>query len=188
METSESIGYGAQWVFCPNFSVWKSWEPLNQSAAALGGPFVPAYRFENHGNLWTNRQRRSAGLLSQLIGLKIMETSESIGCGAQWVFCPSWSVWKSWNKGFLRFPNLNLEQNPSLTTLAIESEVPLKYTKDSCKFQTSTWNKTPTWNKIPHWPLLRFHQRFLNYLSRSNSKRVSHLSAKLSCFVTGKIV
>jgi hypothetical protein len=27
-------------------------------------------------------------------------------------------------KGFLRFPNLNLEQNPSLTTLAIESEVP----------------------------------------------------------------
>ena len=27
-------------------------------------------------------------------------------------------------KGFLRFPNLNLEQNPSLTTLAIESELP----------------------------------------------------------------
>ena len=27
-------------------------------------------------------------------------------------------------KGFLRFPNLNLEQNPSLTTLAIYSEVP----------------------------------------------------------------
>ena len=26
-------------------------EPLNQSAAALGGSFVPAYRFENHGNL-----------------------------------------------------------------------------------------------------------------------------------------
>ena len=28
-------------------------------------------------------------------------------------------------KGFLQFSNLNLEQNPSLTTLAIESEVPL---------------------------------------------------------------
>ena len=28
-------------------------------------------------------------------------------------------------KGFLRFPNLNLEQNPSLTTLAIESKLPL---------------------------------------------------------------
>ena len=27
-------------------------------------------------------------------------------------------------KGFLQFSNLNLEQNPSLTTLAIESEVP----------------------------------------------------------------
>ena len=27
-------------------------------------------------------------------------------------------------KGFLRFPNLNLERNPSLTTLAIESVVP----------------------------------------------------------------
>ena len=27
-------------------------------------------------------------------------------------------------KGFLRFPNLNLEQNPSLIALAIESEVP----------------------------------------------------------------
>ena len=44
------------------------------------------------GNLWTNRLRRSAGLLPQLIGLKIMETSESIGCGAQGVFCPSFSV------------------------------------------------------------------------------------------------
>jgi hypothetical protein len=30
-------------------------------------------------------------------------------------------------KGFLQFPNLNLEQNPSLTTLAIESEVPLHF-------------------------------------------------------------
>ncbi|MDY4232045.1 MAG: hypothetical protein SOX74_08195 [Candidatus Faecousia sp.] len=57
-------------------------EPLNQSAAALSGSFVPAYRFEN---------------------LEI-------------------------RKGFLRFPNLNLEQNPSLTALAIESEVP--YIKD----------------------------------------------------------
>ena len=28
------------------------------------------------------------------------------------------------HKVFLRFPNLNLEQNPSLTALAIESEVP----------------------------------------------------------------
>jgi len=27
-------------------------------------------------------------------------------------------------KGFLQFPNLNLEQNPSLTALAIESELP----------------------------------------------------------------
>ncbi|MDY4231653.1 MAG: hypothetical protein SOX74_06185 [Candidatus Faecousia sp.] len=27
-------------------------------------------------------------------------------------------------KAFLQFPNLNLEQNPSLTALAIESEVP----------------------------------------------------------------
>jgi len=27
-------------------------------------------------------------------------------------------------KGFLQFPNLNLEQNPSLIALAIESEVP----------------------------------------------------------------
>jgi hypothetical protein len=27
-------------------------------------------------------------------------------------------------KGFLRFPNLNLEQNPSLTALAISSEIP----------------------------------------------------------------
>ena len=53
-------------------------EPLNQSAAALSGPFAPTYRFEN---------------------LEI-------------------------HKVFLRFPNLNLEQNPSLTTLAIESEVP----------------------------------------------------------------
>ena len=53
-------------------------EPLNQSAAALSGSFVPAYRFEN---------------------LEI-------------------------HKVFLQFPNLNLEQNPSLTALAIESEVP----------------------------------------------------------------
>ena len=53
-------------------------EPLNQSAAALGGSFAPTYWFEN---------------------LEI-------------------------RKGFLRFPNLNLEQNPSLTTLAIESELP----------------------------------------------------------------
>ena len=28
------------------------------------------------------------------------------------------------HKVFLRFPNLNLEQNPSLTALVIESEVP----------------------------------------------------------------
>jgi hypothetical protein len=28
------------------------------------------------------------------------------------------------HKVFLRFPNLNLEQNPSLTALAIESELP----------------------------------------------------------------
>ena len=48
-------------------------EPLNQSSAALSGPFAPTYRFEN---------------------LEI-------------------------RKGFLQFPNLNLEQNPSLTTLAI---------------------------------------------------------------------
>ena len=31
-------------------------------------------------------------------------------------------------KGFLQFSNLNSEQNPSLTALAIESEVPLKRT------------------------------------------------------------
>ena len=31
-------------------------------------------------------------------------------------------------KEFLQFPNLNLEQNPSLTVLAIESEFPLKRT------------------------------------------------------------
>ena len=30
------------------------------------------------------------------------------------------------HKGFLRFPNLNLEQNPSLAALAIESELPKK--------------------------------------------------------------
>ena len=36
-------------------------------------------------------------------------------------------------KRFLRFPNLNLEQNPSLTTLAIESEVPYKF-----KFRLTT--------------------------------------------------
>ena len=53
-------------------------EPLNQSAAALSGSFVPTDWFEN---------------------LEI-------------------------RKGFLRFPNLNLEQNPSLTALAIESELP----------------------------------------------------------------
>ena len=46
-------------------------------------------------------------------------------------------------KGFLQFPNLNLEQNPSPTALAIESELPLKYVKDSCDFQTSIWNKIP---------------------------------------------
>ena len=56
----------------------KPWEPLNESAAALSGSFVPTDRFEN---------------------LEI-------------------------RKGFLRFPNLNLEQNPSLAALAIESEVP----------------------------------------------------------------
>ncbi|MDY4231927.1 MAG: hypothetical protein SOX74_07595, partial [Candidatus Faecousia sp.] len=55
------------------------WEPLNQSAAAFSGSFVPTYRFEN---------------------LEI-------------------------HKVFLRFPNLNLEQNPSLTALAIEPELPL---------------------------------------------------------------
>ena len=53
-------------------------EPLNQSAAALSGPFAPTYWLEN---------------------LEI-------------------------RKGFLRFSNLNLEQNPSLTALAIESELP----------------------------------------------------------------
>ena len=53
-------------------------EPLNQSAAALNGPFAPTYWFEN---------------------LEI-------------------------HKGFLQFSNLNLEQNPSLIALAIESEVP----------------------------------------------------------------
>ena len=51
----------------------ESREPLNKSAAALSGSFVPAYRFEN---------------------LEI-------------------------HKGFLQFSNLNLEQNPSLTALAI---------------------------------------------------------------------
>ena len=40
-----------------------------------------------------------------------MGTSESIGCGAQRVFCPNLSVWK---------------QNPSLTALAMESELPLR--------------------------------------------------------------
>ena len=34
-------------------------------------------------------------------------------------------------KGFLQFPNLNLEQNPSLTALAIESELPRKNHKES---------------------------------------------------------
>ena len=48
-------------------------EPLNKSAAALSGSFVPTDRFEN---------------------LEI-------------------------RKGFLQFPNLNLEQNPSLIALAI---------------------------------------------------------------------
>ena len=40
------------------------------------------------GNLRINRQRRSVGLLTQLFGLKIMETSESIGSDARRVFCP----------------------------------------------------------------------------------------------------
>ena len=53
-------------------------KPLNQSAAAVSGSFVPADRFEN-------LEKR---------------------------------------KGFLRFSNLNLKQNPSLTALAIESELP----------------------------------------------------------------
>jgi hypothetical protein len=40
-------------------------------------------------------------------------------------FAPScWFENLEIHKGLLRFPNLNLEQNPSLTTLAIESEVP----------------------------------------------------------------
>ena len=74
------FGYRIFWCHFPCFYT-DSWEPLNQSAAALSGPFAPTDRFEN---------------------LEI-------------------------RKGFLRFPNLNLEQNPSLTTLAIESEVPYNY-------------------------------------------------------------
>ena len=53
-------------------------------------------------NLWINRLRRSAGLLPQLIGLKILKYTKH-SCNFQT------SIWK---------------QNPSLTTLAIESEVP----------------------------------------------------------------
>ena len=55
-----------------------SWEPLNQSAAALGGSFAPTCRFENF----------------------------------------------EIHKGFPQFPNLNLEQNPSLTLLRLNQRFP----------------------------------------------------------------
>ena len=55
-----------------------------------------------------------------------METSESIGCGAQQVFFPTFRFENlEIRKGFLRSPNLSLEPNPSLTALAVESELPI---------------------------------------------------------------
>ncbi|MDY4231695.1 MAG: hypothetical protein SOX74_06405 [Candidatus Faecousia sp.] len=41
------------------------------------------------------------------------------------------------HKVFLQFPNLNLEQNPSLTALAIESELPYICSHSITSFQTS---------------------------------------------------
>ena len=72
-------------------------EPLNQSAAALSGSFAPTYRFEN---------------------LEILRSRWRL-CRLTDAACPL-----RVHKVFLQFPNLNLEQNPSLTALAIESEVP----------------------------------------------------------------
>ncbi|MFQ9814896.1 MAG: hypothetical protein ACLRX2_04090 [Oscillospiraceae bacterium] len=72
-------------------------EPLNKSAAALSGSFAPTYRFEN---------------------LEILRSRWRL-CRLTDAACPL-----RVHKVFLQFPNLNLEQNPSLTALAIESEVP----------------------------------------------------------------
>ena len=48
------------------------------------------------------------------------------------------------HKVILRFPNLNLEQNPSLTALAIESEVPYNKKHKICRvvppYHISFWD------------------------------------------------
>ena len=67
-------------------------EPLNKSAAALSGSFAPTYRFEN---------------------LEILRSRWRL-CRLTDAACPL-----RVHKVFLQFPNLNLEQNPSLTALAI---------------------------------------------------------------------
>ena len=66
-------------------------EPLNKSAAALSGSFAPTYRFEN---------------------LEILRSRWRL-CRLTDAACPL-----RVHKVFLQFPNLNLEQNPSLTALA----------------------------------------------------------------------
>ena len=83
-------------VFCR--SRYTISEPLKKSAAALSGS------------------------LPQLILKEPLNKSAAALSGP---FAPAYRFENlEIRKGFLRFPNLNLEQNPSLTALAIESELP----------------------------------------------------------------
>ena len=77
---------------CKSVAPLKVREPLNKSAAALSGSFAPTYRFEN---------------------LEILRSRWRL-CRLTDAACPL-----RVHKVFLQFPNLNLEQNPSLTALAI---------------------------------------------------------------------
>jgi hypothetical protein len=56
-------------------------------------------------------------------------------------------------KGFLRFPNLNLEQNPSLTALAIESELPLTFNRRIRAIQPSVEHEKTGINR----PMIDFY-------------------------------
>ena len=78
-------------------------------------------------------------------------------------------------KGFLQFPNLNLEQNPSLTTLAIQSEVPKVYKSDAGKVDV---------NAHPLMPVHRFTVVNLDPLDDS----VSTFGTKCSIFGTCLVV
>ena len=67
-------------------------------------------------------------------GWRVKKTLNRSSAALSGSFAPTdWFENLEIRKGFLQFPNLNLERNPSLTTLAIQSEVPKVYKSDTGK-------------------------------------------------------